>query len=108
MVDNNDVERVRGRADLHERHPALQALVIFAPGPPKRRASICVKAGSSSTVKMRKRRVFQKLWALREQNADRRTAKASVMHSAAKIKRLPLFLRLIAMISPARFRPNGP
>lgn len=32
----------------------------------------------------------------------------SVMHAAAKIKRLPLFLRLIAMISPARFQPNRP
>jgi hypothetical protein len=30
------------------------------------------------------------------------------MHAAAKIKRLPLFLRLIAMISPARFQPNRP
>ena len=32
----------------------------------------------------------------------------SVMHAAAKLKRLPLFLRLIAMISPARFQPNRP
>src|SRR5438094_649962 len=32
----------------------------------------------------------------------------SVMHAAAKIKRLPLFLRLIAMISPVRFQPNRP
>lgn len=32
----------------------------------------------------------------------------SVMHAAAKIKRLPLFLRLIAMISPERFQPNRP
>src|SRR6266699_5152214 len=32
----------------------------------------------------------------------------SVMHAAAKIKRLPLFLRLLAMISPARFQPNRP
>jgi len=32
----------------------------------------------------------------------------SVMHAAAKIKRLPLFLRLIAMISPAGFQPNRP
>jgi methyltransferase (TIGR00027 family) len=32
----------------------------------------------------------------------------SVMHAAAKIKRLPLFLRLIAMISPTRFQPNRP
>src|SRR6184192_3525895 len=32
----------------------------------------------------------------------------SVMHGAAKIKRLPLFLRLLAMIFPARFQPNRP
>ena len=32
----------------------------------------------------------------------------SVMHAAAKIKRLPLFLRLIAMISATRFQPNRP
>jgi O-methyltransferase involved in polyketide biosynthesis len=32
----------------------------------------------------------------------------SLMHAAAKIKRLPFFLRLIAMISPARFQPNRP
>ena len=32
----------------------------------------------------------------------------SIMHAAAKIKRLPLFLRVVAMISPARFQPNRP
>ena len=32
----------------------------------------------------------------------------SIIHAAAKIKRLPFFLRLIAAISPARFQPNRP
>jgi methyltransferase (TIGR00027 family) len=32
----------------------------------------------------------------------------SVMHAGAEMKRLPLFLRLIAMISPPRFQPNRP
>ena len=32
----------------------------------------------------------------------------SIMHAAAKIKRLPLLLRLIALISPVSFRANRP
>ena len=32
----------------------------------------------------------------------------SILHAAAKMRRLPLLLRLIAMISPERFQPNRP
>jgi O-methyltransferase involved in polyketide biosynthesis len=32
----------------------------------------------------------------------------SIMHAAAKIKRLPLFLRLIALVSPVSFQANRP
>jgi methyltransferase (TIGR00027 family) len=32
----------------------------------------------------------------------------SIMHAAAKIKRLPLLLRLIALLSPVRFQANRP
>jgi len=32
----------------------------------------------------------------------------SILHAAARMRRLPLLLRLIAMISPERFQPNRP